>query len=205
MHDQRSATTMGQWLAWAAFCYSTSYHSALRDTPFTVVYRRPHPSIRIYDQSTTRVAAVDHQLANYDEFLQQVRGRLLQAQQHVKPFYDDKHREVVFSIGDWVWLRLQHQPASSLTSGTRNKLAPRFYGPYKITTRIGLVAYRLALPPRARIHDMFHVGLLKQFIGKPLMSPPTLPPILHGQAIPTPEKVIKARLCRGSGKSWFNG
>lgn len=47
------------------------------------------------------------------------------------------------------------------------------------------------------MHDVFHVGLLKQLIGEPPTSLPTLPQILHGQVIPTLEKVIKARLCRG--------
>jgi hypothetical protein len=32
-------------------------------------------------------------------------------------------------------------------------LAPRYYGPYKITTRIGTVTYKLQLPPRSRLHD----------------------------------------------------
>ena len=45
------------------------------------------------------------------------------------------------------------------------KLAPRFVGPFKILERIGPVAYRLALPPNlARIHDFFHVLVLRQYI-----------------------------------------
>ena len=45
------------------------------------------------------------------------------------------------------------------------KLAPHFVGPFEILERIGPVAYILALPPSlARIHDVFHVSLIRQYI-----------------------------------------
>ena len=46
-----------------------------------------------------------------------------------------------------------------------SKLAPHFVGPFEILERICLVAYRLALPPSlVRIHDVFHVSMLRQYI-----------------------------------------
>jgi hypothetical protein len=33
--------TWVDWLSWAEYCYNTSFHSALRATPFEVVYGRP--------------------------------------------------------------------------------------------------------------------------------------------------------------------
>jgi hypothetical protein len=47
------------------------------------------------------------------------------------------------------------------------KLKPRFYESYRITAIINDAAYQLELPPRAHLHDVFLVGLLKQFMGMP--------------------------------------
>lgn len=46
------------------------------------------------------------------------------------------------------------------------KLAPKFYGPYKIIEEIGEVAYWLQLPPKAVIHNVFDVSQLKLKLGK---------------------------------------
>jgi hypothetical protein len=48
------------------------------------------------------------------------------------------------------------------------------------------VACRLRLPPKARIHDVFHVALLKKFEGAPPAELVPLPPILYGRVVPTP-------------------
>ena len=56
---------------------------------------------------------------------------------------------------------------------------------------------RLALPPHTRLHDVFHIGLLKKFIGDPPATPPPLPVIHNGAAVPEPERAVRIRLARG--------
>jgi hypothetical protein len=75
-------------------------------------------------------------------------------------------------------------------------LRPRFYGPFRVSAVINNVAYRLDLPPTARIHDVFHVALLKKHVG----PPPVLPPMHNGAIMPQPERAFKARLARGIRK-----
>jgi hypothetical protein len=79
----------------------------------------------------------------------------------------------------------------------KSKLQPRFFGPYRVTEVINEVAVRLALPPRAKLHDVFHVGLLKKWVGEPPLEPPPLPTLHHGAVAPEPERVVRSRLARG--------
>ena len=50
----------------------------------------------------------------------------------------------------------------------KNKLAPRYVGPFEILDKVGLVAYRLALPPvLERMDNVFHVSQLRKYIPDP--------------------------------------
>ena len=44
------------------------------------------------------------------------------------------------------------------------KLALIYVGPFEILSRIVPVAYQLDLPPYIRIHDVFHIYLLKKYV-----------------------------------------
>ena len=50
----------------------------------------------------------------------------------------------------------------------KGKLSPRFIGSYKVSKKVGLVAYRLALPPELeKIHNVFHVSMLRRYRSDP--------------------------------------
>ncbi|XP_076949676.1 uncharacterized protein LOC143622393 [Bidens hawaiensis] len=51
--------------------------------------------------------------------------------------------------------------------GKRNKLSPRFVGPFEIVERVGRVAYRLDLPEElSNVHPTFHVSNLKKCLAE---------------------------------------
>jgi hypothetical protein len=50
----------------------------------------------------------------------------------------------------------------------KGKLSPKFVGLFKITQRVGRLAYRIAVPPDlVRTHDVFHVSMLRKYIANP--------------------------------------
>ena len=72
-----------------------------------------------------------------------------------------------FEIGDRVFLKISPWKGV-LRFGRRGKLNPRFIGPYEIMSKVGPVVYKLKLPPElSRIHDTFHVSMLRKYIPDP--------------------------------------
>ena len=52
--------------------------------------------------------------------------------------------------------------------GKWGKLSPRFIRPFEILERVGIVAYRLALPPSmSGVHGVFHVSILRRYTPDP--------------------------------------
>ncbi|XP_069151917.1 uncharacterized protein [Solanum lycopersicum] len=66
--------------------------------------------------------------------------------------------------GDHVWLRVSPMKGV-MRFGKKGKLSPRFIGPFEILSRVGEVAYKLALPPSlSAVHPVFHVSMLRKYI-----------------------------------------
>ena len=84
-----------------------------------------------------------------------------------RSYADNRHRDLQFEIGDRVFLKISPWKGV-LRFRRRGKLSLRFIGPYEIVSKVGPVACRLKLPPElSKIHDTFHVSMLRKYIPDP--------------------------------------
>ena len=52
--------------------------------------------------------------------------------------------------------------------GKRGKISARYFRPFEILERVGVVAYRLALPPSlSSVHEVVHVSMLWRYTPDP--------------------------------------
>ena len=93
-----------------------------------------------------------------------------------------------------IFFCLQPYKQLSLKNKGKDKLQPKFYGPYKVRERVGDTTYALDIPNKGRIHDVFHVSSLKKQIRQNI-TPQAEIPVLdeEGKFILEPIKVIETR------------
>ena len=120
------------------------------------------------------------------------------AQQRHKCHYDAKHAPAVFAVNDEVLLSFAGLQLK--ISGT-NKLAPKWIGPFKVVERIGAVAYKLELAVTMKIHDVFHVSLLKPYHRDGRVEPPPPPELIDDEPEWEVDRILEHRLVKRGRKN----
>nr|GEX47536.1 putative reverse transcriptase domain-containing protein [Tanacetum cinerariifolium] len=102
----------------------------------------------------------------------QIKQRMQAACDRQKSYADLKRKPMEFQVGDKVMLKVS--PWKGVVRfEKREKLNPRYAGPFKVLERVGDVTYKLDLPEElSRVHNTFHVSNLKKcHADEPLAVP----------------------------------
>ncbi|CAI7895735.1 unnamed protein product [Closterium sp. NIES-53] len=117
-----------------------------------------------------------------------------------KQYANRQRRDHSVAVGDQVLLDTRNLNLSHLPS----KLRPRFCGPFLVEAQVTPVTFRLRLPDTWKLHNAFHVQLLKpykdpnhQFQGRQLPPPP--PVLIQDEPEYEVERVLTHR--RRGGKT----
>jgi hypothetical protein len=135
-------------------------------TPFRALYGYDSLTFMEVALGDNRAPMAKDWIQESQEILRELKDHLQRAQNQQKIYADKNKVERSFEVGDLVYLRLQPYRQSSIKRNGVEKLKPRFYGPYKVSRRVGEVAYEIELPPGRKIHNVFHVSCLKKALGQ---------------------------------------
>ena len=129
-------------------------------SPFEILYRKKCNTPVSWDNPVDHVLIGPELLQEMEQTVCEVQKNLKVAQDWQKCYDDLKTRHKEFFVRDHVYLLVKPKKIS-LKLGSCKKLAPRFRGPFQVLERIEPLAYKLALPVHLKIHNVFHVSLLK--------------------------------------------
>ncbi|GJS05290.1 putative reverse transcriptase domain-containing protein [Tanacetum coccineum] len=154
------------------FSYNNSYHTSIKAAPFEALCgrkcRSPICWAEVGDAQLTGPVIV-HETT---EKIIQIKKRIQAARDRQKSYADRRRKPLEFEAGDKVMLKVSPWKGV-IRFGKREKLNPRYIGPFKILAKVGTLAYRIELLEQlSRVHSTFHVSNLKKcLVDEPLAIP----------------------------------
>jgi hypothetical protein len=177
-----------EWIPMLEFAYNDAEQESIRMSPFYCDLgqhpRRPDALARAFDiRGATNVAATEQFVERMRDILAEAQAAMEDAREKQKRNADQHRRLEEFEIGDMVWLSAENIGTEASRERPTRKFNALYYGPFKVTAKRSAVSYELELPNTWRIHNSFHVSLLKKFVPEPAD--------MRGRAPDRPDPVIR--------------
>lgn len=203
---------------WASWCPSAEFamnnweSSSTSISPFFANYGQ-HPKMGFEPVNEVPNAVGGRralEMFTADDFarhMEQVQTCVQDEMRYAQAVYEEhanRHRQPApqYKVGDQVYLSSRN----IRTLRPSKKLDWKQLGPYPIIEKVSSHAYRLQLPANMKIHNVFHVNLLRPNSEDPLLGQELIPPppvLVEGELKWQVEDVIRHRFTRHDGHEYL--
>jgi hypothetical protein len=115
-------------LPYAEFSYNNSYQASLKMAPFEALYGRKCRTLLYWNQTGESQVFGLEILQEAKKQVQIIRENLKTAQSRQKSYADNRRRELIFEVGDFIYLKVS--PLRGMKRfKVKGKLSPRYIGP----------------------------------------------------------------------------
>ncbi len=142
----------------AKFTYNNAKNTSTSHTLFELNCEyHPRASYKEDVDLRSQSKLVDKSATELKELMIVYRENLQHTQEFQKRYHDQHAKLRRYASGKKVWLNSKY-----IKTKQNCKLKAKFFRPFRVLYQVGKQAYKLKLPKKWRIHDIFHVLLLEQ-------------------------------------------
>jgi hypothetical protein len=146
----------------AEFAYNNSWYNVIKMSSFTTLYRNEDASRwknQIQKDFEKKMSTTRFRILKITILRNQLYKRLKKARKNQVKYYDEKYTSRIFNVEDKILLNFKNIH----TFKSSKKLDHKYYESFEMQNLVDKQAYRLNLSHTFRIHNVFHVSLLKSF------------------------------------------
>ena len=141
----------------AEFAYNNAKNTSTGHTPFELnCGYHPRMSYKEDVDFRSQSKLADKLLAEFRELMIVCQKNLHHAKELQKRAHDKGVKPRSYAPGKKVWLNSKY-----IKTKRNRKLQTKFFEPFRVLHPVGKQAYKLELPKKLTIHDVFHMSLLK--------------------------------------------
>ncbi len=139
------------------FAYNNAKNTSIGHSPFELnCGYHPRVSFKEDVNPRSRSRSTNELGKELRELIEVCYQNLIHGQELQKRAYDKGVKSCSYALGKKVWLNSKY-----IKTKSNKKLKSKFFRPFRVLYAIGKPAYKLELPTKWKIYDVFHMSLLE--------------------------------------------